>query len=77
MQYDGNHYVWSVDKGLGETGGNRCAAEFLNWTLGLDRCTLTYIALEETKRNEHWIEAGKRTINFEERYKKRTDKVTL
>lgn len=43
--------------------------------VGSGQVYANYILLEETNNDKHWVETEKRAISFEERNKKRPDKV--
>lgn len=66
--------VWGWERQAEE---EKLQVKFLKWTLGVDRFTPTHIVLEETKRYVHWVKAGNKTIRFEEKSRKRQDKVIL
>lgn len=48
--------------------------KYIKWVLGLERSTPKYVVLEETKRNELRIEAGRRAKGFDGRNGRREDK---
>jgi hypothetical protein len=62
MMYEAEIWGWREQEGLEGVQG-----KYLKWVLGVDRETPSYIVMEETKRDEIRIEAGKRAIRFEER----------
>jgi hypothetical protein len=62
MMYGAEIWGWREQEGLEGVQG-----KYLKWVLGVDRETPGYIVMEETKRDEIRIEAGKRAIRFEER----------
>lgn len=50
--------------------------KYVKCVLGLHRNTANYTVLEEVKKNDLWIESGKRAIRFEEKPREREDKKT-
>lgn len=52
-------------------------ARYIRWTLGLERCTLKYIILEETKVKRISIDAGCRALKYQEKIRNSTENQIL
>lgn len=52
-------------------------ARYIRWTLDLERCTLKYITLEETKVEQISIDAGCRALKYQEKIRNSTENQIL
>ena len=55
----------------------RTSRKYIKWTLGLDRCTPSYIVLAETNREKIRIKARRRAVKFEKDIRTSTNRLIL
>lgn len=56
---------------------DRATKKYTKWILGLDKRTLNYILLEETKMKEQRLKAIKRIIKYEETVRQTKKKIVV